>query len=178
MSDRINASMPNSNDQAATFLLAGVQDAQEIIRAVDVKAEILAAFVALIVVLVQWILDDDSLPIVEGCGMLAGILAIVSVWMLGKVLVPRRKHRPEINIGAYSPKEVFYPPVSTDPQLDVTEFARRARETDWVSELTFELFKLSRIREDKETWFRRALRFAEIAFVLATFCFLLEVGYQ
>jgi hypothetical protein len=145
-------------------LRAAVQDTQETIRAFDVKAEVLAVALAIVVAVWQWVpMQTAGVPGRWLVG-LSALFALACAWCVGAVLIPRSKTRGDVNLGGYSPQNVFRPPAVDDRNVTVAVFAERARQTDWVLELTYELFKLARIRVEKEKWFQRAIYWAGAAF--------------
>ncbi len=146
--------MPEQNADTATFLLAAVNDAQDAIRAHDMKAEILAGFVAVVIGGVHALLPMDcTLPGVMGT--IAIVLLAVALALLGLVVYPRSA--PPVELGGYIPKDVFFQPAEKRALLSVTEMTNRARSADWHHELSFEFLKLSQIRFRKTRWLKPAL---------------------
>lgn len=154
--------------EAAQSLRAAIVDAQGIIRSYDTKAQVVGAFVGVAVATIKL-----AAPSHQSCGFrLVGVLAIafaaVTFALLGFVLYPRTKERGQLNLGGYDPQYTFFPHEANSQAVNVKEFSKRALNTDWVSELNFELFKLVRIRADKCFWLSRAMKSA-IASIFLSF---------
>jgi hypothetical protein len=146
------------------ILLAAVDDAQQVIRALDVKAEILAAFAAVIGAGIHSAIDT-SFPVPGVLGSLAIALMLVTVICLGVVVFPRSA--PPVDLGGYVPHYTFYLPSQGRTPLNVTAVLQRAQKTDWKCELAYELLKLSLIRDRKTWWFKLGLIVAAIATSIA-----------
>lgn len=145
-------------------LRAAIIDEQSTIRAFDLKASFLAAFLAAVVGIAQGLKKPHAPGLLLALAVIAIVTAAASIAMTGLVLIPRKKKRAEINLGGYAPQNVFHPLTTDESTVNVATFAARASRTDWVSELTFELFKIGRIRAEKEKHFRAAIVWAGISF--------------
>jgi hypothetical protein len=157
--------MDREQEHERQVLLAAVGDTQETIRAIDVKAEILAAFAAAIGAGIHSVIDT-SFPIPGMLGTAAIALMFLSIISLGLVVFPRSA--PSVNLGGYVPSYTFYLPPHGRTPLNVSAVLQRARQTDWNSELAYEQLKLSRIRDRKNSWFKLGLVLAATATAMAT----------
>jgi len=165
--------MANKTATNVDILLAAISDTQNTIRAYDFKAEILAALITLLIGFIAFFLGHDhhsafkttveSLIIASAFGTL---------FQLALVLYPSRKPINSILMGTYKPSGVFYLSPASIKSTTVDEMIQSIGKTDWLSELTFELVKISAIRERKMKWFTRALTMSFVMFVLVgIFCF-------
>lgn len=147
-------------------------DTQDTIRAFDTKAEILAAGVALVVGLINGraMQTAEQVLVVRmlvGIGLL-GVLG--TVIFSGLVLWPRRgivgqavrkNGADEGRAERRNSAGVYH--VTNGTFASPLHYARAARNTDWVTEMSREIVKCSHIREEKAKWFRCALICALIA---------------
>jgi hypothetical protein len=163
----------NQQDTTLSCIQHSLEDAQATIKAYDVKAEVLGLLLTLAVGITNFgfLRADDVWSKVFM--YLSCILGLVALFVLGFVLVPQIKKFQQINFDGYVPSEAYFlSKVLESPQNTVPAIAKKMLSTDWVSELTYELMKLSIIREYKHKWFVRGLLWsaAAIACVLAFVC--------
>lgn len=101
---------------------------------------------------------------------------LLAIGVLGLVLHPQKGQFKRLSCGAYAPTGIYYLfNILSSPQNTVADLAKRARETDWVSELTYENMKLSLIRESKHRWFVLALKFAGATLLWVTLTIIVGV---
>ena len=153
---------------AAENLRFAMHDHQEMIRGADYKAEVLGIFLTGVFAAVAW-QDNISASSFGGwMGILATLSALAAFFSVGGVLWPRSDAWVEVPLGGYTPSRALYPPVLRGPGHTVSEQTKRALHTDWPSELTYELWKISRIRAAKLKWFRAALIMSGISVLAVT----------
>ena len=167
-----------NNDVTISCLQHAITDAQETIRAYDSKAEILAILLTVALGITNFTLLQNN-PDAWSRYLLAvsWIVGLLTLASLGMVLRPRKNPFKGILLGAYRPAGTyFFCNVLACPENTVEGLAKRAKDTDWVSELTYESVKLSLIREAKHGWFSRALWFAALTLLLVTLAVLKVVA--
>lgn len=153
---------------AAENLRFAMNDHQEMIRGADYKAEVLGIFLTAVFAAVAWQENISASTFGGWMGILATLSALAAFFCVGGVLWPRSDRWLELPLGGYTPSRALYPPVLRDPGHTVSEQAKRALHTDWPSELTYELWKISRIRAAKLKWFRAALIISGISVLAVT----------
>jgi hypothetical protein len=137
-----------------------LSDTQDTIRAFDVKAEILAAVLALTVGLVNYgvlssIGSSSTQKLLVSISLCGGLITVI---ILGAVLWPMSNPVDGLDIIDCPPKGTYFVTTKTQPEfLRLACFLVAARETNWVEELGLELVKCSRIRDRKAAWFKKAL---------------------
>lgn len=129
-----------------------ITDTQNMLRAYDMKAQVLIALLTFSVGSVGRIIDEGELG--AQLVVLATAAVIISVCLAALVLYPRIPHVDE-KPGERHPSETYYLSpellrMPLDPLID------RVRTTDWQAELVYELRTLGRIRHAKAFWFRWA----------------------
>ncbi len=159
-----------SEDGGDATLIGRIHDAladtQDTIRAFDIKAEILAAGVALVVGLINGrVMKTAEQVLVVRMLVGIGLLGVIgTVIFSGLVLWPRRGTVGQADKGVAEPHNsagVYY--VTNGTFASLLDYARAARTVDWVTEMSREILKCSHIREEKAKWFRCALICALIA---------------
>ncbi len=153
---------------AAANLRFAMSDHQEIIRGADLKAEVLGIFLTAVFAAVAWEGNITTSTVGGWMGIVATLSALAAFFCVGGVLWPRSDRWLEVPLGGYAPSRALYPPVPNGPGHTVSEQAKRALHTDWPSELTYELWKISRIRAAKLRWFRAALIISGISVLAVT----------
>ena len=153
-----------------TCLTNSLNEAQETIRAFDLKAEILALVVTLALGLLSKNfgnkLDYSQLQIFIGISCV--VSGLIAISLIGIVLYPSKEPFKRIDKTDFTPSRTYY--VNTDSfksKIKVSELLERIQKTDWQSELTYELLKCSTIRDRKHYWFVMSLRVAGLTLLLA-----------
>lgn len=142
---------------ASENLRFAVRDHQEMIRGADLKAEVLGIFLTATFAAVSWEGRISTASTKGWLGIVATITALAAFFCVGCTLWPRSDPWADLMLGNYTPSRVLYPQTQAIPGDTIAENVQRALTTDWPSELTYELRKISRIRLAKQTWFRVAL---------------------
>ena len=162
----------NKSD-ALEYTLAAIADTQESIRAYDTKSEILAVLLTLAITFVNY---DNNLCLSSFIGWIVfatTIAGLVSITFIGTVLFPVSNPEEQIELGDYKPKRVFF---VSPPQLksgfSVAEHVKAVNKADLQAESSYELLKLSFIRNRKGKWFLRAL-YAAYAVVFLIFVYVI-----
>lgn len=152
--------MAHTDEELATMecLRHAIEDTQGTIRAYDVKAEILAALLTLIVTVCSQSLFNGLNENGQLALKVSWFLCLVTIIALGAVLMPKSNLFASIKYGTFSPKSTYYlHEINKSPNSTVSDIATRALATNWIQELTYESMKLSLIRDRKYWWFTRAL---------------------
>lgn len=149
------------------ILLHSIEDAQETIRGYDNKAEVLGVLLTLSIGVTNFSLVNLGNTSCKYFMIASWCTALLAIIFLGLVLHPRSDLFEKIIFGGYTPKRTYYMGnINTSPTNTVSELASRIAETDWVHELTYEIMKLSLIRDYKKYWFEAALRTSGLALVM------------
>lgn len=143
-----------------------ISDAQETIRAYDLKAEILTAVMTLLVAMVAFAWHDVDTGSLKYLEITIIITTFVTMGCLAATLSPANNPLSGVTNGTYTPKGVYYLSAATLKKESVSDIAKKIKGTNWTSELAFELVKVSNIRERKNHWFRWAIRAYAATFVL------------
>jgi hypothetical protein len=144
----------NRDEQRVMFdcLRHAITDTQNMLRAYDMKAQVLIALMTFSVGSVGRIIDEGELE--AQLVVLATAAVVLSVCLAALVLYPRVPHVDQKE-GERHPAETYYLSAELlrmplDPLID------RVRATNWQAELVYELRTLGRIRQAKAFWFRWA----------------------
>lgn len=157
-------------------LMAVLAEAQQTVRSYDTKAQIVG--VGYIFALGVVMRSGDHIPIpVEFAAwyVLAGwLIIVVPIIMFALVLYPSRVDKtstgqmPENVSGAmYFDRKRFASPL---------QYREAVQGTDWVSEITFEIAKVSNIRDIKRVRFLRALYWTGGSFTVLFLSQMLRAG--
>lgn len=131
-----------------------IDNTQEVIRAYDIKAQILAALLTLIAGASSQSfcqnMNDQGMFLIK-CSWL---LCLITIFILGMVLKPKTNLLAGISFGSFSPKGTYHlHQISTSVSNTVSSISTNALATNWVEELTYESMKLSLIRDRKHCLF-------------------------
>lgn len=143
-------------------LRLAIGDTQTMIRGYDTKAQVLIAVLTFAVGTLGKAIEDEhlALPIV------IIVIAAVTIAFVccACVVYPRAPGmKPRAADDLVTSNTYFLPPPLVDMKL--RDLVARVRETDWVTELVFELQKLASVRQRKAYWFRWAFISTAIAVV-------------
>lgn len=157
-----------NSDVTISCLQHAIEDAQGTIRAYDSKAEILGILLTVALGITNFTLLQQTPGALSKCLLSASwVFGLLALGLLGMVLHPKKDQFRGLSYGAYTPTGAyFFFNVLSCPQNTVTELARKAQQTDWVSELTYESMKLSLIRDSKHRCFMWALKTAGLTLML------------
>lgn len=146
-------------------LLDAINDAQETIRAFDLKAEILTAVLTLLVGMVAFAWHDQDSAALKTVDIIAIITAFGAMGCLMGVLFPMNNPAENVKLGGYQPAGAYYVDRKKYADETVTDFAKKLAKVNWVEELSFELMKVSSIRQRKHDWFSNATAASAISFL-------------
>ncbi|MFC1523648.1 hypothetical protein ACFL6N_02535 [Thermodesulfobacteriota bacterium] len=158
------------NEDSLTCLINSLNEAQETIRAYDIKAEVLALVVTLALGLLSHNFGDN----LDYCGwsIFVGIACIItgliSIGFVGLVLYPSKVSFKIIDTTDYSPQRSYY--INTDNftgKIKISSFLEQIEKTNWKAELAYEILKCSSIRDRKHFWFVNALRVSALTLFLS-----------
>jgi hypothetical protein len=156
----------NSDSDQVSFLMSALDEAQSSVRAFDTKAQIVGIgyifAVGIISTIASW--NPESTPFTASTVIMAWALVIVPIILFGSVLYPSRKMAPALGEKSSHVKRLFH--VSLEYIKDVDSFLSDIGQCDIKSELSYELMKVSALRELKRVRFIRALYFSCISFLL------------
>lgn len=165
------------NDVTISCLQHAIEDTQGTIRAYDSKAEILAILLTVALGITNFTLLQEGQALSSKCLLGASwVVGLIALGLLGRVLLPKKNLTQGLKNGEYAPSGTYFLlNVLSCPQNTVSEVAKKATQTDWVSELTYESMKLSLIRDYKHGSFMSALWAAGAALLLVVITVVVEV---
>jgi hypothetical protein len=156
----------NSESDQTSFLMSALDEAQTSVRAFDTKAQIVGIgyifAVGIISTIASW--NPDKTPFTASTVIMAWALVIVPIILFGSVLYPSRKMAPALGEKSSHVKRLFH--VSLEYIKDVDSFLSNIEQCDIKAELSYELMKVSALRELKRIRFIRALYFSCLSFTL------------
>ena len=158
----------NQEKQSTDFLYAALKSAEEHMRSFDTKAQIVGVGYIFTAGLIHTI--GSMLPTRDD--YLANIFAIILSWVLvispiilfGAVLFPTRKTAPRIGEEHSQVRKLFF--TDSDDAETTSHYLKALKSADIQVELTYELLKVSGLRNLKRTRFLRALWLALASLVL------------
>lgn len=153
---------------ALRFLELTLSEAQATVRGYDTKAQIVGIGYTFALNIVANV--GQGFPRSADGSLIALVIfwgiVMAPLFLFGAVLYPSRKLAPKIHRGEAEPKRLMY--VETPRFEDVTALRDASLDTDWLNEMSYEVLKVSRLRELKRGRFIRAL--AATAFSFAVLC--------
>lgn len=161
--------MSFTDQELATMecLRHAIEDTQGTIRAYDVKAEILAALLTLIVTVSSQSLFGQINEIGQMILKISWLFCLITIFVLGLVLMPKSNLFSLVKYGSFSPKSTYFlHEINKSANNTVSEIAAKALVTNWTEELTYESMKLSLIRDRKHNWFTKALYLSAVTLLL------------
>lgn len=171
-------SFKGSSDVTINCLQHAIEDTQGTIRAYDSKAEILGILLTVALGITNFTLLQQAPAALSKCLLgTSWVVGLIALALLGRVLRPKKNLFKELNCGSYTPTGAYFLfNVLSCPQNTVSELAKKAQQTDWVSELTYESMKLSLIRDRKHSCFMSALWVSGAALLLVVITVVVEVA--
>ncbi len=153
-------------EQALALLRDALAEAQATVRSYDTKAQIVGVGYIFALGIVNNL--KRFLPRVDDVGpeavVLTWAIVIFPVLLFGYVLYPSRRIAPVVDRGAPKPiRSVLY--VSNEAPRTLDQIRTNALAADPLDELSFELLKVSGLRDLKRRRFLRALFAALVSFV-------------
>lgn len=159
--------MERTSPQSLSVLRDSLGEAQTTVRAYDTKAQIVGiGYIFALGIVTQFErLFPKTSEISVGYILVAWGVVILPILLFGFVLYPSRKTAPKLEHEPTAKLEhILY--VDTKKFGSVTELMEAAGRCDPLSEVAFELLKVSKLRELKRQRFLRALFAAGVCFVV------------
>ena len=152
--------MTNNDADSRTVgcLLHAINDAQLVVRAYDLKAEIMALLVTTSFAIFQFVEVESSGTVISVFKYSSSLLLLVGVLFLIAVIYPVLNPWKNIKLGDFVPSGVYFINADDSPDYTVPALVAKVRAVDWVAELTYELMKITDIRDRKQNHFRWAIR--------------------
>lgn len=153
-----------SSDQKSLFLYAALKESQDNIRTYDTKAQIVGiGFIFTIGMVIKfntW--TAASQDIMHLATIATWVLIIVPAVFFGSVLYPTRRVAPEVLKNKELVKGLFY----LYPDECVSTYTKNLNAMDIEQELSYELLKVSYLRDLKRRRFLQAMMMASISLAL------------
>ncbi len=163
----IEKDLEQTNQQSLSLLRDSLGEAQATVRAYDTKAQIVGVGYIFALGIVTRV--GEALPKTSEMDIVYVLVAwgivILPILLFGFVLYPTRKKAPKLaSESTVKMEHILY----IDPQKlgSLKELKEAASRCDPISEVAFELLKVSMLRELKRQRFLRALFAAGICFVV------------
>ena len=156
----------NSKSEQISFLMSALEEAQASIRAFDTKAQIVGIGYIFAVGIITTIgsLNPDKAPFTSATVILAWLLVMVPIILFGAVLYPSRKMAPKLGEKSSHVKRLYH--VTNEYIKNVDTYLSDIENCDIRAELSYELMKVSALREFKRVRFLRALYASGLSFIL------------
>ncbi|MEM6998695.1 MAG: hypothetical protein AAF419_02520 [Pseudomonadota bacterium] len=156
----------NSDTEQISILLSALTEAQTSVRAFDTKAQIVGIGYIFTIGIIGTIgsrnpeqYDFSVLTIV-----FAWLLVIMPIVQFGAVLYPSRKLAPMLGDKASHVKRIYH--VSLEYIKDIDQYLSDIESCDIKAELSYELMKVSGLRDLKRIRFIRGLFLSSISFFM------------
>lgn len=149
---------PSERDQMQlTCLLASLGEVQQTIRSYDTKAQIMGVGFIFSVSMISRFLANLQVDHDYGIGYLVvGFLLLIGpVALYGAVIFPSRRSAPKLIDTPVPIQGLFY--VKSEGVSDLDTFNQKLKDADWTSELTYEIVRLSALRDMKRKRFLIAM---------------------
>ncbi len=140
-----------------------IDETQETIRAYDIKAEILAIILTLLIGVINFTLVNkfNSIGCIKYTALTTVAIGVISLFAIGLVLYPKKDVFKNIQTNTYKPKRTHFVNIRSTPSFDnIDVYLNEVDSTDWKHELAYEVLKISLIRDRKHSCFVWALRFS------------------
>ncbi len=155
---------PLSNEQKCQFLYAALKESQDNIRTYDTKAQIVGiGFIFTIGMATKfhtWTATPDSWQL--WAIVATWVLIIVPVVLFGAVLYPTRRFAPSVLRNKDLVKGMFY----MNDVESLADYVNQLNDMDTEQELSYEILKVSYLRDLKRRRFLNALTAATISLIL------------
>ena len=153
-----------STDQKNLFLYAALKEAQDNIRTYDTKAQIVGiGFIFTIGMVIKfntW--TTASQDVMHLATIATWVLIIVPAVFFGSVLYPTRRVAPQVLKNQALIKGMFY----LYPEENMSNYTQNLNHMDIEQELSYELLKVSYLRDLKRRRFLQAMMMASISLAL------------
>ena len=162
-------------EQSSQFLYATLKEAQDNIRTYDTKAQIVGiGFIFTIGMLIKFNTWGHLATQWQQAATLCNwVLITLPVVCFGSVLYPTRRVAPHVLKNKEVVKGLFY----MNGAANVTEYVTQLNNIDLQQELSYELLKVSYLRDLKRQRFLRAMSMASISLLLMLLLLLLPLLY-
>jgi uncharacterized membrane protein (UPF0136 family) len=154
---------PPTSEQTHFFLYAALKESQDNIRTYDTKAQIVGiGFIFTIGMVIKfntW--TDISQSWQQIATVATWLLIIIPAVFFGSVLYPTRRVAPEVLKNKAHVQGLFY----MNHQETVTDYVAQIKDMDIQQELSYELLKVSYLRDLKRRRFLQAMMMATISLV-------------
>lgn len=165
--------MPEPTEaEQVTFLTAAIASTEATIRAYDTKAQVGAAtFVLSITALVSLMGRAVSAPSNSNiASALLCIMAVATLIAFFSVLIPFTSPRLQHRSSLGQVRKLFY--VNQQEYPDIETYLSSIAHLNRLHEMSYELLKLSRIRDRKDVRFRIAVGFSLVFYLIFMYQFL------
>lgn len=145
-------------EEKLKFLYAALKEAQDNVRNYDTKAQIVS--IGYLFTIGALLRIPSSVPVSAGIfqTILMWFIIIFPLSLFAAVLYPTRKMAPSVKRGREGVKALFYFHPSEVESVD--DYVNQLKDINIEQELSYELFKVSVLRDLKRVRFLRALFFA------------------
>lgn len=156
----------NSEAEQVSFLMSALTEAQASVRAFDTKAQIVGIGYIFAVGIISTIgsMNPDKPEFSILTIIFAWLLVIIPIVLFGAVLYPSRKMAPVLGERSNQVKRLYH--VSTDYHKDVDSYLKEIDDCDIKVEISYELMKVSALRDLKRIRFIRSLYMTCFSFSL------------
>jgi hypothetical protein len=145
-----------------------IDETQETVRAYDIKAEILAIILTLVIGIINFTLVNNfnSVVSIKYTALITTALGVIALFVDGLVLYPKKDVFKAIQTNNYKPKRTYFVNMETTPTFNnIDIYVDEIDSTDWKHELAYEVLKISLIRDRKHQCFVWALRLSGLTFL-------------
>ncbi len=167
----------NSKSEQITFLMSALDEAESSVRAFDTKAQIVGIgyifAIGIISTISSW--NPEKTPFIFSTILITWSCVMVPIIIFGSVLYPSRKMAPRLGEKSSHVKRLYH--VSIEYIKKVDTYISDIGNCDITAELSYELMKVSALRELKRIRFIRALFFSCLSFIIIfTFQVMRSIG--
>lgn len=174
----MSASEPDGNMDATTraCLLAGLNEAQQTIRAYDTKAQIVGIGFLFSVTMISNLLKNLDVERTYDLGYLLGgfLFLIGPIVLFGAVLYPSRRFSPALSEQVPGTRQCLY--FAANGERSPQAFLADVDGADWKAEIIYETVKLSMLRDIKRKRFICAMSAAGVSFAVILIANILKLG--
>ena len=149
-------------------LKTALNETQETIRAFDVKSEILAVVLALLISFINLALPEQNVRELFQIYLTAtaSVMGLLALLFIGFVLYPANNPAELINISNTSVAQTFY--VTIDKKsIRLSTYLDSVKRTHWKTEIAYEVLKTAAIRDRKRRWFHWSLILSGLTLLIA-----------
>lgn len=170
--------MPDNNsDYTIPCLMHAIEDKQGTIRAYDIKAQILAGFLAIVIGFTNYEYNQRSVCYPELI-IISWMMGLTAIIILGLVLYPKKNPFEKLSLGSYVPQQSYFMhDITSSPGNTVDVLLDKAENTNWGPELVYENMKLSVIRDRKHVLFVWALRLSGISILFVAISMIVNLSH-